>query len=76
LIQDWVAKGITDPNSIELWFLNHPAKDIPKDVYGQIFDAAASSVKELWNDLPHPNTVSSIHQSLATSSASGATILP
>lgn len=75
LIQDWASKGITDPQSIELWFLNHPGKDIPKDVYGQIFDAASDQVKKTWNDLPHPNTVAAIHQSL-TAAPSGATVLP
>lgn len=76
LIQDWVKQGITDPESIELWFLNHPAKDIPKDVYGKIFDAASSQTKQLWNDLPHPDTVSAIHQTLAQSGGSGTTYLP
>lgn len=64
LIQDWAKKGITDPQSIELWFLNHPAKDVPKEVYGQIFDAASAQVKQTWNDLPHPDTVNSIYQNL------------
>jgi hypothetical protein len=76
LIQDWVKQGITDPESIELWFLNHPAKDIPKDVYGKIFDAAASQTKQLWNDLPHPNTVAAIHQTLSQSGGTGTTYLP
>lgn len=76
LIQDWTSKGITDPESIELWFLNHPAKDIPKDVYGQIFDAASQKIQDTWNDLPHPDTVNAIHQSLTQSQTTGATVLP
>jgi hypothetical protein len=76
LIQQWAKSGITDPESIELWFLNHPAKDIPKDVYGKIFDAAAGQVKQLWNDLPHPDTVANIHQNLASTGTTGTTYLP
>jgi len=40
LITDWVAQGLTEPAAIENWFWSHPAKDIPKDTYGAIWDSA------------------------------------
>lgn len=40
LISDWVAQGLTEPSAIENWFWSHPAKDIPTDTYGAIWDAA------------------------------------
>lgn len=40
LITDWVSQGLTEPAAIQNWFLSHPAKDIPADTYGAIWDAA------------------------------------
>lgn len=61
MIQDFFSKGIANPAGIELFFLNHSAKDIPKDVYGQIYDQAAEWTKKTWNDLPHPDHVAQIY---------------
>lgn len=63
LINQWTSKGITDPASIELWFLNHSAKDIPKEVYGQIFDQAKVHAST-WNDIPHPDAVAHVYQQM------------
>lgn len=75
LITEWVKKGITDPESIELWFLNHPAHDIPKDVYGKLFDQAAGLIKKTWSDLPHPDTIHAAYQ-VAQAMTSGAASAP
>lgn len=40
LITQWVSDGLTEPNAIQNWFYSHPAKDIPKDTYGAIWDQA------------------------------------
>lgn len=48
LITQWVAQGFTTPAAIDNWFFSHPAKDIPKDQYGAIWDAANQWTQEVW----------------------------
>jgi hypothetical protein len=64
VIKDWVKQGVTSPEAIDLWFQNHPATDIPQDVYGQIFDQASQWTQATFNDLPHPSNVNAIYNQM------------
>lgn len=67
VIQQWTKQGITTPAAISLWFQNHPATDIPQDVYGKIFDQASQWTQATFNDLPHPDNVHAIYNQLQAS---------
>ncbi len=60
LIQQWAQGGLTEPAAIENWFWSHPAKDLPKDTYGAVWDAANQWTQKVWGDFPHPDQVSAI----------------
>jgi hypothetical protein len=71
VIQEWAKSGVTTPEAIGLWFQNHPATDIPQDVYGKIFDQASQWTQATFNDLPHPSNVNAIYNSVVNNQGVG-----
>jgi hypothetical protein len=50
LIRQFFKQGITTPGEVQQWFLGHPAKDMPVDLYQQIYDLALPYATGLYND--------------------------
>jgi hypothetical protein len=50
LIRQFFQQGITTVDEVQAWFLSHPAKDMPKDLYQQIYDLALPYATGLYND--------------------------
>jgi murein DD-endopeptidase MepM/ murein hydrolase activator NlpD len=64
LISEWASQGITSPEAINLWFLNHPATSLPKDEFQAVYDQAAQFTNQTWGTAPHPDQVVAIHNAI------------
>lgn len=63
LMKEFAQKGIDSPLSVEAWFFQHGAKDMPKEDYQQIFDAALPYSHGIVGDVPHPSQIHHFYKS-------------
>jgi hypothetical protein len=69
LMKDFAAKGISTPAQVSAWFMQHPSKDIPKEDYQAVFDAALPYANGTFNSVPHPDQVHYLYTQAAPTAA-------